>query len=308
MKQLSWILFWFLLTMSCVNQLNAQNTHQLHLVQIDTAKSFLTYQIREFKIEYPKSFSQSYQIKTSEAIIEWNWNDTLYVITTKAGDFDFQITDDSAQRILFDTIFQVRNNSFVKPEWSSATLNHFPGMTSWEEQRVFSNFMSYKLLNQQFPAFKIISADGDSLSNESLNNKITVINFWYYGCYGCILELPALNELCKSFSDNPRIQFYSFFNDSVIERNDSLFFLTRITSSTVNGKVSPQFYDACYRQLPDAKYLTDQIPIFVYPVNLIVDCDGIVRFIIIGGYKNSKAWIKMMKGKIEQQAKTCGGG
>jgi hypothetical protein len=289
----------------CSGLLSAQTSSYFHLIPIDTLKSFLTYETREFKIESVNSSYPSYRIQTSEEIAVLNLGDTLYLIPTKAGDYHLQLIADTSHKILFDTSLQVSNNPLVNPEWSTASVTHFPGTRSWEEARVFSNFVNYKLLNEPFPFVNMLTANGDTFSNQLFRNKITVLNFWYYGCLGCIVELPALNELCRSFSGNPSLQFCSFFNDSVIRRGDSLFFSTRITSS--EGKVYPRFYDACYQQIPLADSFSNKLPVFTYPSNMIIDCSGIVRFIVIGGHKNSKEWVKMMKERIEQQVEICEG-
>jgi len=138
MNQSIYFFTFFLQMLIFISRLAAQDSNTFRLVQIDTLKSFLTYQTREFKIESSKSFLQSYQLVTPEEMIGWNLNDTLYLIATKEGKYHLQFISDSSWKVIFDSVFSVTNNPLVNLEWASATLNHFPGMRSWEEQGTFT--------------------------------------------------------------------------------------------------------------------------------------------------------------------------
>jgi hypothetical protein len=46
-----------------------------------------------------------------------------------------------------------------------------------------------------FEKFSNFSVDRKSYSDDSLKNKITIINFWFEACAPCIAEFDALNKL-----------------------------------------------------------------------------------------------------------------
>jgi peroxiredoxin len=86
-----------------------------------------------------------------------------------------------------------------------------------EEERRFLDTLkmgtSY-LLGKELPKFEVKSLTGQRFSNESLNNKITVLNFWFEACSPCVAETGALNELVDMYRDKADFQFLSFTFDN----------------------------------------------------------------------------------------------
>lgn len=73
------------------------------------------------------------------------------------------------------------------------------------------NFIQKKearLLNKQFPEFKV-----DSLSNQNLLGHVAVINFWFQACGPCIAEMDGLNRLYDSNKADKNFRFLSFCTD-----------------------------------------------------------------------------------------------
>jgi peroxiredoxin len=66
-----------------------------------------------------------------------------------------------------------------------------------------------------YPCFKVHSLSGDTISDYSLNNKITVINFWQQYCSPCIHEFDSLNNIFHDFKFHKDFQFLSFTCDSI---------------------------------------------------------------------------------------------
>lgn len=48
-------------------------------------------------------------------------------------------------------------------------------------------------------AFKGVTAEGDSVSNERYAGEVLVLNFWYAGCPPCRIEAPDLEALFQKF-------------------------------------------------------------------------------------------------------------
>jgi len=49
--------------------------------------------------------------------------------------------------------------------------------------------------------------EGNFLTDESLANKISLINFWFPGCKPCIKSIPQKNELVDHYIAQPNFQF-----------------------------------------------------------------------------------------------------
>lgn len=69
------------------------------------------------------------------------------------------------------------------------------------------------LIGREMNEFKAKSVSGKKYSSKSLQNKITVINFWFEACSPCLAEVEALNDLFEKFSADKKFQFLSFTFD-----------------------------------------------------------------------------------------------
>ncbi|QMT33547.1 TlpA family protein disulfide reductase [Conchiformibius steedae DSM 2580] len=53
------------------------------------------------------------------------------------------------------------------------------------------------------PAFHIQNLQGQTLSNADLNGKVTLLNFWFPSCPGCVSEMPKLIQTAKDYQNKP---------------------------------------------------------------------------------------------------------
>ena len=54
--------------------------------------------------------------------------------------------------------------------------------------------------NQPAPAFTLPDLNGRTVSNADLQGKVTLINFWYPSCPGCVSEMPKLVQTAKDYA------------------------------------------------------------------------------------------------------------
>ena len=57
------------------------------------------------------------------------------------------------------------------------------------------------MVGAEAPNFKVTTLDGTVVELSKLKGKVVVLNFWSTTCKPCIEEMPALNELVRSYSD-----------------------------------------------------------------------------------------------------------
>lgn len=60
------------------------------------------------------------------------------------------------------------------------------------------------LLTNQRPtahAFSLPDLNNQTVSNQSLQGKVTLINFWYPSCPGCVVEMPKLIDTQKKYAN-----------------------------------------------------------------------------------------------------------
>jgi len=117
-----------------------------------------------------------------------------------------------------------------------------------------------------FPAF-VASNEYGTINNDSLRGKVVLINFWFEGCHPCLAEFPALNELYQTLKDNRDFELISFTWDrtEAIKRVKEKFNLLF------------QVYHATARECLRLNQNNG------YPTTIILDRQGIIRYMIFGG-------------------------
>jgi peroxiredoxin len=128
------------------------------------------------------------------------------------------------------------------------------------------------LVGCKAPDFDVITLAGENLKLSDLKGKIVVINFWFEGCAPCITELPALNKLADAY-DEKDVVFIAFGRDSESEIN------TFLSSKKFNYKMVSGKYDISM----------EYCVISGWPMNLVLDKKGIVRYIKAGGTTDETA-------------------
>ncbi|NTE05520.1 TlpA family protein disulfide reductase [Agrobacterium tumefaciens] len=68
----------------------------------------------------------------------------------------------------------------------------------WATQETFFE----DLVGKPLPEFHGLTVDGKKISSKQLENKITVINFWFEKCPPCIAEMPELNKFVLKYKAN----------------------------------------------------------------------------------------------------------
>lgn len=53
--------------------------------------------------------------------------------------------------------------------------------------------------NKPVPAFSLPNLNGKTVSNADLHGKVTLINFWYPSCPGCVSEMPKLMQTARDY-------------------------------------------------------------------------------------------------------------
>ena len=123
------------------------------------------------------------------------------------------------------------------------------------------------------------SADGNTISGESLKNKVVFINFWATWCPPCIAEMPSINELYHRFKNNPDIIFLLVDADNDIQKSTAFMQNKnfRLPVVTANGSIPTDWYtgtlpttivldkngNVAYRQTGAAAYTNKKFILFI---------------------------------------------
>lgn len=49
------------------------------------------------------------------------------------------------------------------------------------------------------PSFRVNNLQGSVVDNSRLQNKVTLLNFWYPSCPGCVSEMPKLVKMAQDY-------------------------------------------------------------------------------------------------------------
>lgn len=105
---------------------------------------------------------------------------------------------------------------------------------------------------------------GQAYTQEDLNENVVVLNFWATWCSPCIAEIPELNRVVEKFKDK-KVLFFAPTLETGRRLDD---FRARI--------------DFDYRIVPKAGEISEEYKSFSLPTHIVIDKNGIVRFIQVG--------------------------
>lgn len=117
-----------------------------------------------------------------------------------------------------------------------------------------------KYIGTRFQIEKLANEIQKNFDKNFLNGKPTFINFWFTKCPPCIEEIPLLNKLENQYKG--KINFITIsFNDK----------------KTIDEFIKQQPFN--FQHITDSKKQIDELKISAYPTNLILDKNGIVKFV-----------------------------
>lgn len=141
-----------------------------------------------------------------------------------------------------------------------------------------------KLVGKPFPYFKLKKLDGTEIDLTSLKGKTVVFNFWFIGCKPCVAEMPLLNEVVNHYKDRSDI----FFLAPAPDESDKLTsFLLR--------------HSFLYQALSSAQDLIKKLDISSYPTHVIVDPQGLIKEVMVGGRDDIDKLLKDAINKVAEE-------
>lgn len=118
-----------------------------------------------------------------------------------------------------------------------------------------------------YPAFTVVTLNGDTITEKQLTGKVTLINLWFEYCAPCIAEIPALNELYLKYKNHPDFQLISFAREDTEDAERC------VGKFSIQYPVCPVTSEESYRLNMNSSF----------PTNIIIDTQGKITFIKSGG-------------------------
>jgi thiol-disulfide isomerase/thioredoxin len=262
------------------------NNHFIKIEALDSAQKIVVYDWKWFRVESVLSFdSITTQCEKRLAI---RWNDSIIkILPLDTGLFILRFLKSG---IPFDSFsfISLKNPLFIQ-DWKMVNNGTVPIPLTSEQYKLWKRFYEYQLLDKKIPSFKSVNVFGDIITNNNFKGKITVLNFWTYGCQPCMAEIPYLNKLKTEFEKDSTVQFISFYTDKIKinPANKSLEFQSRAISLE-ESKNDIRFIpiDFTFTQIPNSKEINPLFNAFSFPTNMVIDRNGIIRQIFVGASIN----------------------
>lgn len=110
--------------------------------------------------------------------------------------------------------------------------------------------------------FTLNSLNGKKFKLSKLKGKIVVLNFWFTRCFPCIDEIADLNKLAAMYN------------------NSEVIFLAITFDKAQDVRVFQKEHKFKFHLLPDAKIVTDDYGIKLYPRTMVIDKTGTIKLAI----------------------------
>lgn len=165
--------------------------------------------------------------------------------------------------ILKDSV--ITNDSIIKTYTPNVKM-FFPD--SNEDSNIESEKI-YSFLNKKLPSETLFTRENNKINLNKLTGKPTLLNFWFAACKPCIDEMPVLNNLKKKYGEKVNFISVTFENKKVV---DNFMKKHKFDFNNVIG----------------AKDYLDKLGIEVFPLNIFINKNGIVKRIEHGIPYNSE--------------------
>jgi len=143
-----------------------------------------------------------------------------------------------------------------------------------------------ELVGCEAPNFTATTLAGDTVELSELKGKIVVLNFWFIACPPCRAEMPGLKQLADTYAKREDVVLLALATDG----NEAL-------------KKFLQKREIGFKVVPDARDLSDRYRITGYPTTLVLDKEGKVFSVHIGGASNEKQASKLIFRGIDRDIK-----
>ncbi len=136
------------------------------------------------------------------------------------------------------------------------------------------------LVDQKVPLFKALTLDGITVDSSYFQRKVTLINFMYIGCAPCMAEIPMLRKLHQDLK-SPNFQMLCIAPQTAQQ-------MRQLAAYSIPYSIIAE----CPKQ--DAlgnpsgmgcRELSNKFQVGGYPVTLLVDKKGVIRY-RHGGFSN----------------------
>lgn len=142
------------------------------------------------------------------------------------------------------------------------------------------------LVGCEAPNFTATTLAGEKIELYELKGKIVVVNFWFIACPPCRAEMPGLKQLADAYADRDDVVLLALATDNTAALNKYL------TKKEIGFQV-----------IPEARDIADSYHITGFPTTMVLDKEGKVFSVHIGGSTKEKQASKLIFKGIDKDIK-----
>lgn len=114
---------------------------------------------------------------------------------------------------------------------------------------------------QEFPIDSLKSIEGSMISLKDNRGLPTLLNFWFTSCPPCIMEMPELNKLKEEYDHKANFIAVTFDSKEKVQK--------LLEKHKFN-----------FSHTVDARKEMDKLNNQMYPLNIFIDKDGVVKYVL----------------------------
>ncbi len=246
------------------------------------------YNYKVIKTDYGDSIIVSEKQINKESVQKIYFIDNQYRIQYFKEIISFEIAQfPITQTIIYDSFIYSDSTIDIEPFFKLKSCSPPPEFNSYNIKEVNLDDL---FLNKRFD-FKPLAKYLDS--NTILNSgKITILDYSYISCFGCVLLLKSYEKILDSFSN----QISIILIDPVDQNSKKAILDKSLVKYNIYNKVNS------YITYNNAKEITYNGAINAYPTLFFLDQNGIVRFIKVGVNRDENIY-ETFKKEIERITK-----
>jgi peroxiredoxin len=156
---------------------------------------------------------------------------------------------------------QITNNEFVDLRLANPSEKDIATKTVLDDGTTEFRLAAVPQEGTVAPVFEAPVMGGKTVNTDQLKGKVLVLNFWFIGCAGCIIEMPKLNDLAVKYGSNADIEFIAIAPNTEQELRD---FLVR------------ERFD--YKMVGQARSIINLFAFKGFPRNIVIGRDGKIAY------------------------------
>jgi len=137
---------------------------------------------------------------------------------------------------------------------------------------------------QKVAPFELLAKNGDLVTNETLADRIVLLDFWFISCGPCWVKFPDLQRIYEKYQSNPEVEIYAVNRPMPRDKPGALF--QRIEDKEYTFPV-----------LGGTQQVMDLLGVYKYPSVMILNQKG--EMVFMGELEDAELKLESMLSEVQ---------